>query len=382
MNSFLSHSLSWSFPYCPTAPNWTLDWASLQAEFDWLRALKDCPQDPRYHAEGDVLTHTRLVCEALISLSAWRSLPATQQSLLFAAVLLHDVAKPAATTIEADGSITSKGHVRQGAKMTRQILWGLGVPFEQREAIASLVQYGSLPLWFWDKPNPQRAVIRASQLIRCDLLALLAEADVRGRHCDDRTQLLERVEFFREFCHENNCLDRPWPFPSDHSRFVYFHKEDGDPNYAAFDDTRFEVVLMSGLPGAGKDYWIEAHLPDWRVISLDALRKALNVSPKDNQAAVVDRAKATAKEYMRAGQPFVWNATNITRQLRSLLIDLFSGYQARIRIVYLEVPWEELLRRNRSRAATVPEAVIRRMSDRLEVPDLTEAHQVDWVVDT
>jgi predicted kinase len=85
---------------------------------------------------------------------------------------------------------------------------------------------------------------------------------------------------------------------------------------------------------------------------------------------------------MRAEKSFVWNATNLSRQLRSSLINLFSAYQARIRIIYLEVSWEELLRRNHSRAANVPEAVIERMRDRLEVPDLTEAHQVDWVVDS
>ena len=382
MTSSVSQSLSWSFPWCPTPPDWTLDWASLQAEFDWLQSLQDCPQDPRYHAEGDVLTHTRLVCEALIALPAWQELPPIERSLLFAAALLHDVAKPAATEIEADGSITSKGHVRQGAKMARQILWSLNVPFHQREAIVSLVQHGSLPLWFWDKPNPQRAVIKASQVIRCDLLALLAEADVRGRECDDQLELLERIQFFREFCQENNCLFYPRPFPSDHSRFVYFQKDNREPNSAAFDDTRFDVVLMSGLPGAGKDSWILENLPDWTVISLDELRQAMNISPKDDQGAVGERARAIAKEYMRAEKSFVWNATNLSRQLRSSLINLFSAYQARIRIVYLEVSWEELLRRNRSRAANVPEAVIGRMRDRLEVPDLTEAHQVDWVVDS
>jgi predicted kinase len=139
---------------------------------------------------------------------------------------------------------------------------------------------------------------------------------------------------------------------------------------------------MSGLPGAGKDYWIREYLPDWTVISLDELRQAMNISPKDDQAAVGERARAIAKEYMRAEKSFVWNATNISRQLRSSLINLFSAYQARIRIVYLEVSWEELLRRNHSRTANVPEAVIERMRDRLEVPDITEAHQVDWVVDT
>ncbi|MFB2918182.1 AAA family ATPase [Aerosakkonema funiforme] len=381
MNSTQLLSPSWTFPHCPASPNWTIDWSALLAEFDWLQSLQNCPQDPRYHAEGDVLTHTRLVCEALVSLSAWRELPATERSVLFAAALLHDIAKPTATIIEEDGSITSKGHVRQGAKMARQILWQLHVPFHQREAIVALVQYGSLPLWFWDKTNPQRAVIKASQLIRCDLLALLAEADVRGRECEDREQLLERIQFFREFCQENECFDRPRHFPSHHSRFVYFQKENGYPDYAAFDDTRFEVILMSGLPASGKDYWIRKNLPDKKVISLDELRKILKISPRDEQGEVIDRAKAMAKEYLRVGQSFVWNATNISRQLRSGLISLFSGYQARIRIVYLEVPWEELLRRNSDRDAIVPEAVIWKMSQRLEVPDITEAHVVDWLVD-
>lgn len=370
----------WSFPHCPDAPNWTLNWEALQAEFDWLKSLENCPQDPRYHAEGDVLTHTRLVCEALISLPAWRELPAIERSILFAAALLHDIAKPAATEIEADGSISSKGHVRQGAKMARQILYAMNVPFHQREAVVNLVQYGSLPLWFWDKENPQRSVIKTSQIIRCDLLALLAEADVRGRHCDDREQLLERIEFFREFCQENDCFEHPKPFADHHSRFVYFQKENGDPNYVAFDDTRFEVVLMSGLPASGKDRWIRDHLPDWKVISLDELRKTMKVSPEDNQSAVAEKAREIAKQYMRTGESFLWNATNISRQLRSSLVNLFSGYGGRIRIVYLEVPWEELLERNNSRDAKVPEKVLQRMCDRLDIPDITEAHVVDWVV--
>ena len=74
----------------------------------------------------------------------------------------------------------------QGAKMTQEILWDLNVPFKHREEVVALVKYGSLPLWFWDKSNPQQAVIKASQIIRCDMLAMLAEADVKGRYCNDK----------------------------------------------------------------------------------------------------------------------------------------------------------------------------------------------------
>ena len=45
------------FPQLPTPSEWLLDWNALVARFAWLRAMADVPQDPVYHAEGDVLTH-------------------------------------------------------------------------------------------------------------------------------------------------------------------------------------------------------------------------------------------------------------------------------------------------------------------------------------
>ncbi|HLO84434.1 MAG TPA: AAA family ATPase [Nostocaceae cyanobacterium] len=372
-------SESWSFPYCPNTSNLSIDWNSLEAEFDWLKSLADCPQDPRYHAEGNVLIHTKMVCEALVNLSQWQALLAREQSLLFAAALLHDVAKPVLTEIADDGAISSQGHVLQGAKMAQQILWDLNTPFVEREMIVALVKYGSLPLWFWDKSNPEKAVIKASQIICCDLLSLLAEADVRGRYCNDQAQLLERIEFFREFCQENQCFTQPRMFSSAHSRFIYFQKQDENPDYHAYDDTQFQVVMMSGLPGVGKDTWISKNLPDWEVISLDEIRKMRNIDPEDDQGVVVNEAKAMAKEYMRKKQNFIWNATNLSRQLREGLIRLFSSYQASIRIVYLETEWQELLHRNRNRVAKVPEKVLYKMRNHLEVPNITEAQEVELI---
>ncbi|MBV6625869.1 MAG: AAA family ATPase [Rivularia sp. (in: Bacteria)] len=371
--------MNWTFPYCPKEGDFAIDWRELENKFKWLRVLADCPQDARYHAEGDVLTHTKLVCEALIALPQWQALPETQRSVLFAAALLHDVAKPNATKIEDSGAISSKGHVLQGAKMAQAILWDLDVPFHRREEIVALVKYGSLPLWFWDKSNPEQAVIKASQIIRCDMLAMLAVADVRGRDCSDKNQLFERIDFFREFCQENNCFTQPRLFPSAHSRFTYFQKEDGNPDYHAYDDTRFQVVMMSGLPGSGKDTWIQENLPNYKVISLDALRQKMGIKPSDNQGEVANAAKYLAKEYMRAGESFVWNATNLNKQLRGMLIRLFAAYQANIRIVYLETSWSNLLERNKTRTDKVPEKVLYRMKNRLEVPTIIEAHHVDWI---
>jgi predicted kinase len=175
-------------------------------------------------------------------------------------------------------------------------------------------------------------------------------------------------------------LDRPWQFPSDHSRFHYFSRRGGDPTREVFNDTTFEVILMSGLPGAGKDTWVEHQATGLPVVSLDELRGELGVTPNEEQGAVAAQATELARGYLRKRQPFIWNATNISRRMREKLIRLFSDYGASTRIVYVETDYEELLRRNRQRARQIPAAAIEHLIEKWEVPDLTEAHRVDVVL--
>ena len=80
----------WS--HVPRPPDWRLDWTALDAGYPWVKAMHGCPQDPVYHAEGDVWVHTRMVCEALVDDPAWRALDELARRILFSATLLHDVA--------------------------------------------------------------------------------------------------------------------------------------------------------------------------------------------------------------------------------------------------------------------------------------------------
>lgn len=374
----------WRFPHVPQPPEWTVEWEAITARFAWVRALSGTPQEPAHHGEGDVATHTRMVAEALADMEAWRALAEDERGMTFAAALLHDVAKPARTRVEPDGRITSPGHARLGERLARAILWeGDGrdapAPLPARETICALVRFHGLPLWLLDKADPVRAAVEASLRVRLDLVALVAEADVRGRIAADRDALLERVALFRAFCEEWGCLRAPYAFASDHARFVYFHERKTDPAYAAYDDTTFEVVLMAGLPGAGKDTWIARNHPDLPVISLDRIRRELKVAPDEDQGAVAQAAKARARELLRRHEPFIWNATNVTRAMRGQLIDLFAAYGARVRIVYVEAPHAELLRGNERREASVPGPVIAKLARKLEMPDRTEAQAVERV---
>jgi len=365
---------------CPCSPSWAVDWAALDAEYEWIRNLRGCDQGSLHHAEGDVWTHTRMVCEALASLPAWRTLGEEERRILFAAALLHDVAKPACRREVTGGDVSFPNHTRRGAIMARVILWRMGVPFALREQVCALVRHHLKPFYLIERANARRLALEASQTARCDWLALLAEADARGRTCQDLDRLLDNIALFAEFCHEQGCLDRPFPFPSDHARFLYFQPGDRSPDFAPHEDLGPEVVLMSGLPGSGKDHWIRMHLRDRPLLSLDELREELDVAPTDEQGTVLNRAREQARTYLREGRSFVWNATNLSQLVRGACIRLFAAYRARIRIVYVEVSEDVLEEQNRRRPAPVPRRVIEKMLQRWEVPDLTEAHNVGWYV--
>ena len=364
--------LSLKIPY-----NWDL----LVEHFDWLQALYECPQDPEYHAEGNVGIHTKMVVEEMFQLEGWQQADALTRSILFTACLMHDISKPECTVIEKiKGSdrlrITSPKHAVKGAHRTRQQLIDLPWPDYIKEQICQLVRYHGLPIWFWSKSNPEKAVIQASLSVNTAWLSWVAEADMRGRITTSQEDKLEQVAYFAEFCKEQQCYGGGRHFASPHTRFLYFQKKEVYPDAAIYDDTQTEVYLMCGLPGTGKDTWIAENVPEWPVVSLDNIRDDLNISFNGNQGKVIQAAQEQAKSYLRKQQSFVWNATNVNRQIRKKLIDLFTQYRAKVTIVYLPKPLSIVLRQNRQREVVIKESVIEKFLYRLEPPTVAEAHRV------
>ena len=163
-----------------------------------------------HHAEGDVATHTRMACEALAALPAWRERPAEERTRLFAAALLHDVAKPDCTQVEEDGRITAHGHSRRGDLVARRVLWEAGVPIAWREHVAALIRHHQVPFWALERPRGDldRIIHRVSLLARNDDLGLLATADILGRTCADATEMLDNVALFLQYTSRRR-LPRP-----------------------------------------------------------------------------------------------------------------------------------------------------------------------------
>ena len=130
--------------------------------------------------------------------------------------------------------------------------------------------------------------------------------------------------------------------------------------------------------GTGKDTWISKNLPNLPMISLDNIRREYRISPKAEQGFVANIAREQAKEYLRKHQPFIWNATNITTQMRESLVNLFETYKARVRVIYLETAWGNQRERNRQREHAVPNDVLEDMLGKLVLPEAHEARIVEW----
>lgn len=352
--------------------------------------MRQTPQSPRWHAEGDVLTHTRMVVDALDDVPGFNVLSERGRSILRAAAWLHDIGKTTQTRI-VGGEIEAPGHSTAGSRMARKELWlnhglcGSADAIRTREAVALAVRYHSFPPHAIDSDDAQIRLHRIASdgMLAPDfsirMLCMLGRTDMQGRVCDDRDEMLEHIALCEELAVEEECLDAPYPFPTAATRRAYLSGRDVWKAQALHDDTWGEVVLMSGLPGTGKDTWIRRNLPDMPMVSLDDIRREYRISPTDPQGFVANVAKERARECLRRHEPFVWNATNLTEATRRQLVDLFESYRARVRIVYLETDWQTLLRQNGSREAAVPVKVIESMLGKLVPPEAHEASRVDWI---
>ncbi|KAJ50782.1 putative nucleotidyltransferase with HDIG domain [Clostridium tetanomorphum] len=356
------------------------DFDEIAKDFPIIYELKNIEQNPKYHEEGNVYIHTKRVCQQVINLPQWEKLNCVDKVTLYLAAFFHDIGKLICTKTE-DGEIISPKHGVKGAKLFREFFYKYeNISFSLREEIAALIKYHGLPLFFMDRNNMDYDLIKASEVVNMKLLYLIAKADLLGRECDDKEELFYNIECFKEYTNELACFYSSKKFSNKYSRFLYLNKQNIWHGDNVFDITTFQVTIMVGFPLAGKDTYIKNNLKSIPIISLDNIREELRISPKKNSSKVAAIAKERVKNLLKEKKPFVWNATNLSKDIRKNLCNVFSAYGARVKFVYIEVPYKELLLRNKIRNRTVPEKVINNMISKFDMIEKWEGYEVEYIV--
>lgn len=369
-----------------------VDWASLEASClaPVFEKMADTMQNLEYHGEGDVYTHTKLVCDALVSLDEYKKLNKESKEAIFIASLLHDIGK-IRTTKMVDGALASPRHTIVGASMARELLWseldlcGSIKDIELREAICTLIRYHSFPPYAIFSENPEIKLLKIASdselfpLFSLDKLCTLEKADVLGRINDNTNTILERIEYCRMLAMENQCENGSYKFFDDFTKRAYFKGKTSFKDDQLYNDSWGQVIMLSGLPASGKDTFISKNYSNMNVISLDEIRKEIGIPADAKQGPVIALAHERAKELLRKKQPFIWNATSLTSLLRSSQIELFESYGASVKTIYLEAKLDTVLERNKKRQAYVPENVISKMLSKIEPPERYESEQVVYI---
>ncbi|NIV75650.1 MAG: HD domain-containing protein [Gammaproteobacteria bacterium] len=158
-----------------------------------LKALVGCPQDRKWHPEGDVFTHTLMALDNAAELT--RGLPREKRLTVMLSVLLHDVAKPGTTKIE-DGRVRSLGHDQAAQEPTLRVLDTLNVHtvngYDVRAHVVALVAHHLKPMHFYHDRRriSDGAFRRLARVCDLELLYLVAKADAlaRGPASDAKAQ--------------------------------------------------------------------------------------------------------------------------------------------------------------------------------------------------
>lgn len=174
------------------------------AETDWLKhfpevaALRGTPQEPEWHPEGDVFTHTQHCVDALVALPEWAASAPARRRLLMFAVLAHDFGKPATTArAEKRGAIrwVSPGHESAGADPAKAFLRRIGAPLELDFPVCALVvnhlahHHGQTEF----SDSSVRRLARKLAPATIDDLALVMRADANGRPPLDTPEIHVRI---------------------------------------------------------------------------------------------------------------------------------------------------------------------------------------------
>ncbi|MGF1687486.1 AAA family ATPase [Photobacterium japonica] len=370
----------------------------------WLHELKSTPQDPEWHAEGNVHIHTGMVLDAVYTLLKTEALhiQGEQRMALILGALLHDIAKPVQTKqAEINGvvRVVSPKHEELGRSYLAFKLMALPLPFSVVWAVLGLVGEHHMPKRLAVKNADRGEYLALSRRVDTELLYWLEVADMKGRVCPDLPLQLQHLDEFRLFAQEYGVWGKAYQPTAIHvllgnesdkaSRYVaaqalsdmqantIVQEEEALARSFSHKDHYAHLVILCGPSGSGKSTFVSEHFSHYELISLDALRGEINGDQSSQECVgkVLHLAKDKLKACLRSKQHVVWDATNLRRDFRKIIADFGRDYHALVTMVVFLHSEKMLYRSNANRARRVPDEVLKKQLSSYQFPLVDEAHE-------
>jgi putative nucleotidyltransferase with HDIG domain len=366
-----------------------------------LMALKTCPQNPKWHAEGDVLIHTQMVLEEAFKLLPLLSSKEEQLALLLGA-LLHDIGKPLVTDPER---LSAVGHEGAGVVLAGKILEALALPLSLKTLVLGLVRDHGTPRMLVNSNSKARSYRKLALRCSCKMLYYLEVADFRGREGESKEESLAQLETFRQTCESLGLFSST--FPQELQDFENFLRQNTSlpelarkwilhQHLSLWMDGRLRTSLENpflqklltlvhppwlwytvGLSGSGKSTWCAQQSPDLYSISTDNTREELTGSPEDHtkEAQVFELCFQRLRLALRQKQSVLWDATHISYRSREHLLREARSLKALVGLVFFPLNPEKSLQNNQKRERHVPDKILQRQIALFNQPHF---HEYDY----
>lgn len=365
-----------------------------------LEAMAQTQQNPRYHAEGDVLAHTKMVLRKFFEMKDGLGLSPEEEQILYWAALLHDTGKTKTTVFEGD-RWKSPGHEQAGLPIARNILLSRSeLSPEAMRKVLDLVRWHGVPL-YWSRQ--QRSLDELKQLgTQTDLrlLAIFASIDFAGRICEDAERTRKQIEHFRqitvpkaeyEFGKFDHLLNRFAGWNLRHKNAVWkairmrdtrlLEKLIEAPQIDSPTTFGKKVILTVGPPLSGKTTWLADRYGEHFRVSLD--EHGVDESLLESKYAF-DRKLIEFKHfltiYLNRYRTVVLDGRNIQSDFRARLVEMIRGLNVEIEYLVFESSLDELLERNKRLERPLPIEDIRRGYEAYGLVHPWEAHRTEYVM--
>jgi len=153
-------------------------WIDLYPE---LEAMVGCPQDRRWHPEGDVWVHTLQVVDQAAAIARRYAWEGELREIMLLAALCHDMGKPVCTFADDNGVIRSPGHSHEGMADSERFLTKIAAPKKHTAAVLPLVQEHMTHMHGDATPRAVRHLAKRLEPSSIELWEALVEADASGR---------------------------------------------------------------------------------------------------------------------------------------------------------------------------------------------------------